>query len=48
MHYTNDANGEAALSKAAQSSKKIPLQTHTIEKRNENNVVGQARHDVIN
>jgi hypothetical protein len=29
------------------NTKKDILQTHPIEKRNENNVVGQARNDVI-
>jgi hypothetical protein len=37
---------ETALSMAAQSSKKDTLQTRPIEKRNENNLIGQAWSDV--
>jgi hypothetical protein len=47
MHNTNDANGKQRSQRPLKARRKDTLQTHPIKKRNENNLVGQARSDVI-
>jgi hypothetical protein len=44
----NNANRNQRPQSVARSSKKDTLQTHPAKKRNENNLVGQARNDVSN